>query len=162
MVFFFKDRICWNENALRGITFSIVFSFELQAPFNAAFASHRITPVIILICIIPVSVKDINEMYFMHLQEAANLFKNFTIKYRNITSGKDQPGEVEFRTESIFRVAVAFEKFALSYGKYHLTGTRRSERIDLHNMCEYELDCRFRFVMIDHKLSNWLTDGESD
>ena len=101
-------------------------------------------------------------MYFMHLQEAANLFKNFTIKYRNITSGKDQPGEVEFRTESIFRVAVAFEKFALSYGKYHLTGTRRSERIDLHNMCEYELDCRFRFVMIDHKLSNWLTDGESD
>ena len=94
-------------------------------------------------------------MYFMHLQEAANLFKNFTIKYRNITSGKDQPGEVEFRTESIFRVAVAFEKFALSYGKYHLTGTRRSERIDLHNMCEYELDWEEREKTLFIEDSTW-------
>ena len=77
-------------------------------------------------------------MYFMHLQEAANAFENFTIKYQNITSGKDQPGVEEFKTESIFRVAIAFEKFALSYGKYHLSGTRRSVRIDLRNMCEYE------------------------
>ena len=43
---------------------------------------------------------------------------------------------------------------ALSYGKYHLTGTRRSERIDRHNMCEHEPDRRFRFVIIDHKLSD--------
>ena len=77
-------------------------------------------------------------MYFMHLQEAASAFGNFTIKYRNIISGKDQPGVDEFKTESIFRVAVAFEKFTLSYGKYHLSGTRRSVRIDLRNMCEYE------------------------
>ena len=59
-------------------------------------------------------------MHFMYLQEAANVFGNFTVKYLNITHGKDQPGVDEFRTESIFRVAVAFEKFALSYGKYHL------------------------------------------
>ena len=51
---------------------------------------------------------------------------------------KKQPGVDEFKTESIFRVAVAFEKFALSYGKYHLSGTRRSVRIDRRNMCEYE------------------------
>ena len=101
-------------------------------------------------------------MYFIHLQEAAEAFKHFNTKYRNITSGKDQPGKDEFRAESIFRVAVAFEKFALSYGKYHLTGTRRSERIDRHNMCEHEPDRRFRFVIIDHKLSDWLTDGESE
>ncbi|XP_066029388.1 adhesion G protein-coupled receptor L4-like isoform X2 [Pocillopora verrucosa] len=68
------------------------------------------------------------------LLEAANVFGNFTVKYLNITHGKDQPGVDEFRTESIFRVAVAFEKFALSYGKYHLSGTRRSVRIDLRNM----------------------------
>ena len=82
--------------------------------------------------------KDINKMYFMHLQEAASAFRNFTIKYRNITSGKNQPGVDEFKTGYIFRVAVAFEKFALRYGKYHLSGTRRSIRIDLRNMCEYE------------------------
>ena len=84
--------------------------------------------------------KDINKMYFMHLQEAASAFGNFTNKYRNITSGKKkkQPGVDEFKTESIFRVAVAFEKFALSYGKCHLSGTRRSVRIDRRNMCEYE------------------------
>ena len=75
-------------------------------------------------------------MHFMYLQEAANVFGNFTVKYLNITHGKDQ--EDEFRTESIFRVAVAFEKFALSYGKYHLSGTRRSVKIDLRNMCEYD------------------------
>ena len=74
----------------------------------------------------------------MYLQEAANVFGNFTVKYLNITHGRDLPGVDEFRTESIFRVAVAFEKFALSYGKYHLSGMRRSVRIDLRNMCEYD------------------------
>ena len=88
---------------------------------------------------VPWSVKkDINTMHFMYLQEAANVFGNFTVKYLNITHGRDLPGVDEFRTESIFRVAVAFEKFALSYGKYHLSGTRRSVRIDLRNMCEYD------------------------
>ena len=159
-VFFFWDGICWDENTLRG-TFSIVVAFELQVSFNAAFASHRIVSFIILIFIFLLGDKDINEMCFMHSQEAANVFKNFTINYRNITSGKDKPGEDEFRTESIFRVAVAFEKFALSYGKHYLTGTRRSERIDLHHMCEYELD-RFRFVIIDHKLSNWMIEWPRD
>ena len=139
----------------------VIVAFEPQAPFNASFASHHIISVITLIFIILVSVEEVDEMYFMYLQEAAKVFKNLTIKYRNITSGKDQPGEDEFRTESIFRVAVAFEKFALSYGKYHLTGTRRSERIDLQNMCEYERDRRFRFVIIDHKLSNWLSNEKS-
>ena len=92
-------------------------------------------------------------MYFMHLQEAASAFRNFTIKYRNITSGKNQPGVDEFKTGSIFRVAVAFEKFALSYGKYHLSGTRRSIRIDLRNMCEYEQT---------ERLNNWVTDQSTN
>ena len=89
----------------------------------------------------------------MHLQEAASAFRNFTIKYRNITSGKNQPGVDEFKTGSIFRVTVAFEKFALSYGKYHLSGTRRSIRIDLRNMCEYEQT---------ERLNNWVTDQSTN
>lgn len=76
----------------------------------------------------------------MHLQEADNAFRNFTIKYRNITSGKDQPRVDEFRTESIFRVAFAFVKFAFSYASTILV--ERGVRI----MCEYERDRRFRSI----------------
>ena len=105
---------------------------------------------------VPCSVKkDINTMHFMYLQEAANVFGNFTVKYLNITHGKDQPGVDEFRTESIFRVVVAFEKFALSYGKYHLSGTRRSVRIDLRNMCEYDQKEGLNNGMTDQS-TNWL------
>ena len=66
---------------------------------------------------------------------------------------KKQPGVDEFKTESIFRVAVAFEKFALSNGKYHLSRTRRSVRIDLRNMCEYEQT---------ERLNNWVTDQSTN
>ena len=91
----------------------------------------------------------------MHRQEAADAFGNFTVKYRKIISGEDQPGVDEFRTEYIFRVAFAFEKFALSYGKYHLSGTRRSVRIDLRNMCEYEQKERLNNGVTDQS-NNWL------
>ena len=98
-------------------------------------------------------------MHFMYLQEAANVFGNFTVKYLNITHGKDQPGVDEFRTESIFRVAVAFEKFALSYGKYHLSGMRRSVRIDLRNMCEYDQKEGLNNGMTDQS-TNWMTETD--
>ena len=95
----------------------------------------------------------------MYLQEAANVFGNFTVKYLNITHGKDQPGVDEFRTESIFRVAVAFEKFALSYGKYHLSGTRRSVKIDLRNMCEYDQKEGLNNGMTDQS-TNWMAETD--
>ena len=98
-------------------------------------------------------------MHFMYLQEAANVFGNFTVKYLNITHGRDQPGVDEFRTESIFRVAAAFEKFALSYGKYHLSGTRRSVRIDLRNMCEYDQKEGLNNGMPDQS-TNWMAETD--
>ena len=76
-------------------------------------------------------------MYFMDLQEAANVFENFTIKYRKTTLGEEQPRVDKLRSETIFKVAVAFEKVVLSYGKYHLSGTNSSKRIVRDNICEY-------------------------
>ncbi|XP_022778546.1 uncharacterized protein LOC111320121 [Stylophora pistillata] len=84
------------------------------------------------------------------LQEAANLFENFTTNYQNMTLGEGQPGVEKLRTESIFKVAVAFEKIVLTYGKYHIRGTNRSKRISYphRNLCEYIHGCLFRFVVM--------------
>ena len=38
------------------------------------------------------NVKNLNNVYYMDQQEAANLFENFTINYQNITIGEGQPG----------------------------------------------------------------------
>ena len=46
--------------------------------------------------------------------------------------------EIETSRESTFEVAVAFEEFALNYGKLHLIGTRSSQVIDSHTMGESE------------------------
>ena len=50
----------------------------------------------------------------MDLQEAANVFENFTTKYRRTTPREEQSGVDELRTKSIFKVAVAFEKVVLT------------------------------------------------
>ena len=101
-------------------------------------------------------------MYFMDLQEAANVFENFTTKYRKTTHGKEQSGVDELRTESIFKVAVAFEKVVLSYGKYHLSGTKSSKTMVGDNISECLHGCLYRFVIIDHLFSNCLTNQESE
>ena len=106
--------------------------------------------------------KKLNNVYFMDLQEAANVFENFTTKYRRTTPREEQSGVDELRTESIFKVAVAFEKVVLSYGKYHLRGTKSSKRIVRDNTSEYLHGCLFRFVTIDHLFSSCLTNQESE
>ena len=98
----------------------------------------------------------------MDLQEAVNVFENFTTKYREMTLGEEQPGVDKLRTESIFKVAVAFEKVALSYGKYHLSGTKGSKRIVRDNICEYLHGYLFRFEIIDHLFGSCLTNRESN
>ena len=105
--------------------------------------------------------KKKNNVYFMDLQEAVNVFENFTTKYRRTTPREEQSGVDELRTESIFKVAVAFEKVVLSYGKYHLRGTKSSKRIVSDNISEYLHGCLFRFVTIDHLFSSCLTNQES-
>ena len=98
----------------------------------------------------------------MDLQEAANVFENFTTKYQKAIPGEEQSGVDELRTESIFKVAVAFEKVVLSYGKYHLRGTKSSKRIVRDNISEYLHGCLFRFVTIDHLFSSCLTNQETE
>ena len=98
----------------------------------------------------------------MDLQEAANVFENFTTKYRRTTPREEKSGVDEFRAESIFKEAVAFEKVVLSYGKYHLRGTKSSKRIVRDNISEYLHGCLFRFVTIDHLFSSCLTNQESE
>ena len=55
------------------------------------------------------------------------MFEDFVIKIKNIT--KDGREDVKTLQKSIFKVAQAVEKFALNYGKRHLSGMRSSERI---------------------------------
>ena len=60
------------------------------------------------------------------------MLEDFTDQYINFSKshkGELGVGEVKAVTESVFRMAVAFEKFALNYGKYHLSGTEPSKTI---------------------------------
>ena len=68
-----------------------------------------------------------------------HILKDFIDNFRNITTpnkGQLYDGEYETRRESIFKVAVAFEEFALNYGKYHLNGTNPSTSITSQTMGE--------------------------
>ena len=154
LVIFF---LLWEDHCFF-LGFFFLFLFFFFQGWN--FLKHGITFFYNYCLWVPWSVKkDINTMHFMYLQEAANVFGNFTVKYLNITHGRDQPGVDEFRTESIFRVAAAFEKFALSYGKYHLSGTRRSVRINLRNMCEYDQKEGLNNGMTDQS-TNWMAETD--
>ena len=62
------------------------------------------------------------------------MFEDFAIKIKNIT--KDGMEDVKTLQKSIFKVAQAVEKFALNYGKRHLSGMRSSERIVRSKMGE--------------------------
>ena len=62
------------------------------------------------------------------------MFEDFAIKIKNITI--DGMQDVKTLQKSIFKVAQAVEKFALNYGRRHLSGMRSSERIVLSKMGE--------------------------
>ena len=67
------------------------------------------------------------------------LFEDFADLCQNITKpiiGQLCKEEIKKRTEAIFRVAVAFEKFVLKYSKYHLSETRPSKKITNQKMGE--------------------------
>ena len=60
------------------------------------------------------------------------MLEDFTDRYINFSKshkGELGVGEVKAVTESVFRVAVAFEEFAFNYGKYHLSGREPSKTI---------------------------------
>ena len=79
------------------------------------------------------------KLTFWSFKEAMRVFEDFIDNFMNITTPiKDQlnDGGEETRRESIFKVAVAFEEFALNYGKYHLNGTNPSTSITSQTMGE--------------------------
>ena len=75
------------------------------------------------------------QKYFMSLQEAIAVLEIFITKARNRAPITD---EIETRRRSTFKVAIAFEEFALKYSKLHLTGTRSSQVIDNQKMGEFK------------------------
>ena len=62
------------------------------------------------------------------------MFEDFTIKIKNVT--KDAIGDIKTLQKSIFEVAEAVEKFALNYGKRHLSGMRPSKSFVSRKMGE--------------------------
>ena len=146
-----------NEKILSSIIFAIVDASKPKAPLNAAFANYPRINLHLIAMNLGKGIQT-NNVYFMNLQEAANVFENFATKYRNMTLGEEQHRVDKLRSETIFKVAVAFEKVVLSYGKYHLSGTRSSKRIVRDNICEHFHGCRFRFVTIDRLFSSCLTN----
>ena len=64
------------------------------------------------------------------------MFEDFTINVKKVAKGKVSMEEVKTLRKSIFEVAEAVEKFAINYGKQHLSGMRPSERIVSSNMGE--------------------------
>ena len=74
--------------------------------------------------------------YFTSLQEAVDVFENFTTNIANVAKDMANMEEVKTLRKSIFEVAEAVEKFALNYGKQHLSGMRLSKRIAYPKMGE--------------------------
>ncbi|XP_022796719.1 uncharacterized protein LOC111335122 isoform X2 [Stylophora pistillata] len=71
------------------------------------------------------------------LKEAMRVFEVFTDRFLNVTKPHRSQlisREDENRRESIFEVAIAFEEFALNYGKHHLSGTKSSAKITSQKM----------------------------
>ena len=57
------------------------------------------------------------------------MFENFTINIANVAKDMANMEEVKTLRKSIFEVAEAVEKFALNYGKQHLSRMRLSKTI---------------------------------
>ena len=64
------------------------------------------------------------------------MFEDFTINLKKVAKGKVSMEEVKTLRKSIFEVAEAVEKFAINFGKQHLSGMRPSERIVFPKMGE--------------------------
>ncbi|XP_027038984.1 adhesion G-protein coupled receptor G2-like [Pocillopora damicornis] len=113
-------------------------SFSLPPSLSSSSFPPRTTPLSPLESIeklVNASVSEFSRIEISRnssMQEAISLLEDFTDRYINFSKshkGELGVGEVKAVTESVFRVAVAFEEFALNYGKYHLSGTEPSKTI---------------------------------
>lgn len=69
------------------------------------------------------------------------MFEDFAGLCQNLTKpiiGQLCKEEIKKRTEAVFQVAVAFEKFVLKYSKYHLSEARPSKKMTDQKMGEFE------------------------
>ena len=88
-----------------------------------------------------------NLRTYISLQEAIVVLEVFITSIKSITKAREHASvteEIETRRESTFKVAVAFEEFALNYSKLHLIGTRFPQVIDSHKMGESEHNMVYR------------------
>ena len=73
------------------------------------------------------------------------MFEDFTIKIKNATKDKAGTEEIKTLRMSILEVAEAVEKFALNYGKRHLSGKRSLERIVFPQARKMRRKCHPKF-----------------
>ena len=81
----------------------------------------------------------LTELRHLQLQEVIRLFEDFADQYQNITkSHGSQLGieELQRGKESVFKVAVALEKFVLDYSQYHLNRAEPLKKITRQKMGE--------------------------
>ena len=79
----------------------------------------------------------LTELRHLQLQEVIRLFEDFADQYQNITkSHGSQLGieELQRGKESVFKVAVALEKFVLDYSQYHLNRAEPLKKITRQKM----------------------------
>lgn len=81
----------------------------------------------------------LTELRHLQLQEVIRLFEDFADQYQNITKFHgSQLGieELQRGKESVFKVAVALEKFVLDYSQYHLNREEPLKKITRQKMGE--------------------------
>ncbi|CAH3159366.1 unnamed protein product [Pocillopora meandrina] len=82
--------------------------------------------------------------------EAIAVLEIFITGIKKITKARNRApttDEIETRRGSTFKVAIAFEEFALKYSKLHLTGTRSSQVIDSQTVGDSEFVCLFVYTV---------------
>ena len=93
------------------------------------------------------------QKYVMWLQEAVRIFEDFITRLQIL---QKPLAEEEFKIirNSIFKVAVALEVFALNYGKHQMTEANSSVEISSQKLGESEHDYSFGFEIIHYLFSD--------
>ena len=102
----------------------------------------------------------------MLLQEAIRIFEDFITSIQILQKSLTKK-EIEIMRNSILKVAVALEVFALNYGKHQMIGANSSVEINSRKLGESEHDqfCGFEvihFLFIDWHNEQWLDSWFED
>ena len=89
----------------------------------------------------------------MLLQEGIRIFEDFITSIQ-ILQKHPLKEEIERIRNSIFKVAVALEVFAVNYGKHQMIGANSSVEINSRKLGESEHDYSFGFEIIHYLFSD--------